>query len=126
MKTENIRLFLQQFTDQQLANFQAGCEDRTVSYMDACQCIRGYAGNNSLAGYEMCDSLLALQAEKEMYRLGAADSTDASRYAMSVKQNEVKDERRCVRLLPLIADEWKRRDTLKAQQPQPEEVATGI
>jgi len=105
MKTESIRLFLQTFTDQRVANLQAACEDGRVTYYHACRCLVGFAGGNTLVGYEelIANSRLARDAEAEFCAL--VEDEQFSSYANRHKR----DAERRQNMLLLIAAEWKRR-----------------
>lgn len=67
---QNIRPYLRQITDQQLAVLTAMAQDGKVEYSDHCKCIRGIVGGCTFNGYISENSDLAECAELGLLEFG--------------------------------------------------------
>lgn len=122
-----IERFLESFSDQSLANLQAAAEAQEIVYVCSMLCLVGRHSRNYQETMRTVPS--AFMAEREYANLAQDICSDSGAYRSMgmTRKAKFRDDVRCAALLPLIANEWTRREALKApaapvEIEQPEEV----
>lgn len=110
---QNIRPYLRQITDQQLAVLMAMAQDGKVEYMDQCSCILGIVGGCTKAGYKEQSTKIGDAAEYGLLMIGGGVCRIFS---------PLSDPLRNRRLYPMCKAEQRRRDRVRSAQ---EEQADG-